>query len=143
MNIKGQKIVGSLDFLSEISKLREFMDTEIYINRINDINIRLLPKLTITLEECQKLDKILQDKINNLFERLKEIWLGKGLSQLEKNIRNLNELQLKEYENLKDIHTQLSKNKFDLETDKKHNDILLKNISGYIKKINFKTVINK
>lgn len=69
MNIKGQKIVGSLDFLSEISKLREFMDTEIYINRINDINIRLLPKLTITLEECQKLDKILlQDKINNLFE---------------------------------------------------------------------------
>ena len=119
------------------------MDTEIYINRINDINIRLLPKLTITLEECQKLDKILQDKINNLFERLKEIWLGKGLSQLEKNIRNLNELQLKEYENLKDIHTQLSKNKFDLETDKKHNDILLKNISGYIKKINFKTVINK
>lgn len=137
MSVKGAMISGTLDFMGQITKLKEIIDTKVYVEKITSLNSRILPLLQATIPDCQKLIYELEQHVEKLKTDLVDIWTHKGLKELTQaaNSKNLSEEDKDRFEKLKKEHGKISDKKSEAEQNLKHSINILKSIERYINNI--------
>lgn len=137
MSVKGTIISGTLDFMVHVIKLKEIIDTEVYIKKIEALNLRILPMLQETKLECQKINYDLTQEIGILKNKLIEIWVDKGLKEYTHahRINTLSEEDESNFEDLKQEHKDISAEKNEEEQKLENSIKILKSIERYISNI--------
>lgn len=137
MSVKGAMISGTLAFMGQITKLKEIVDTKVYVEKITSLNNRILPLLQETIPDCQKLIYELEQHVEKFKSDLVDIWTHKGLKELTQagNYKNLSEEDKGRFEKLKKEHEEISDKKSEAEQKLKHSINILKSIGRYINNI--------
>lgn len=137
MSVKGAMISGTLAFMGHITKLKEIVDTKVYVEKITSLNNRILPLLQETIPDCQKLIYGLEQHVEKLKSDLVDIWTHKGLKELTQahNSKNISEENKNKFEKLKEEHGKISDKKNEAEQKLRHSINILKSIERYINNI--------
>lgn len=137
MSVKGAIISGTLDFMGEITKLKEIIDTEVYVKKIESLNLRVLPALQQTIPECKKLNSGLKLDIEKQKSKLVDIWINQGLKEYELiyDYSEISEEDKSKFKDLKEKHIEVTTLKNNLERDLQHSIDILNSINRYIRNI--------
>lgn len=137
MSVKGAMISGTLAFMGQITKLKEIVDTKVYVEKITSLNNRILPLLQETIPDCQKLIYELEQQVEKFKSDLVDIWTQKGLKELTQagSSKNLSEEDKGRFEKLKEEHEKISDKKSEAEQKLNHSINILKSIERYINNI--------
>lgn len=73
MSVKGEKITGALDFISNIMQLKKFFSVDEHVFRIKELNKRLLPMMDSELALIPESKRKLDVSLDRLYQDLKEI----------------------------------------------------------------------
>lgn len=134
ISVKGALISGTLNFIDQITKLKEFIATERYVKRIEGLNLRLLPLLEDSIPNFQKHIAELASKSNKLKDELIDIWNNQGLKELKQKskFKKLELPEANELKRLEEEHRSLSGKKNKIDQEVKHISSLLKTIERYV-----------
>lgn len=73
MSVKGEKITGALDFISNIMQLKKFFSVDEHIRRIKELNKKLLPMMDSELALIPESKRKLDVSLDRLYQDLNEI----------------------------------------------------------------------
>lgn len=144
MDVKAARICGSLDFILEFKSLSSIIDnTEYYIKKIIDINLKMLPILQKTLIESLTLSDEMKKSIDNLYEKISIIYKGSdkklGIEEMRKYKKILEdfefELKYPEFNELNKNYLELIDKKNKIEMDYKNIMTLINKIKFYVNKM--------
>lgn len=137
ISVKGALISGTLNFVDQVIKLKDFIATEYYVKKIEGLNLRLLPLLEDSIPSFQEHISELESKSSSLKEELIDIWNNQGLKELKQKskLNKLEALGINELEKLEEQHASASSKKIRIDQEVKHLMSLLKTIERYIRSI--------
>lgn len=138
MNVKGYMISGLLELIVEIIKLDNIISIEDYLQRIEDLNLKIYPMLEKQVISNKKKEALIISMIGENRRVLTIIWQGykekEGLRSLrDKNRKKeLRDIDYAYYKKLESRHTEISEQIRYLEQDLNNIQKLLSNIIKYI-----------
>ncbi|MBL7668595.1 hypothetical protein I6I86_11715 (plasmid) [Moraxella osloensis] len=140
LEIKAIKICGALGFIGKLTEIDKILETSSYIDRIKDVNKKLLPLLESSLINCQdsldllrEIEDELQQEINLVYNESESPTNLKFL-KIQKERLSPKEF-LETYPNYHEIERKyraLRNNLFENHSDKTKVDTFIKNIEKYI-----------
>lgn len=138
MNVKGYMISGLLELIVEIIKLDNIISIEDYLQRIENLNLKIYPMLEKQVISNKKKEALITSMIGENRRVLTIIWQGykekEGLNSLrDKNRKKeLRDIDYAYYKQLESRHTEISEQIRYLEQDLNNIQKLLSNIIKYI-----------
>lgn len=73
MSVKGEKITGALDFISNIMQLKKFFSVDEHVFRIKELNKELLPMMDSELALIPESKRKLEVSLDELYEQLNRV----------------------------------------------------------------------
>lgn len=144
MNVKAARICGSLDFILEFKSLSHIVDnTEYYIKKIEDINLKMLPILKHSLIESFQLSDEMKKNIDDLYAEISRLYKVSnteiGIEQMRKDKKILNDVEFEskypEFDEINEMYLELIGKKNNIEMDYKNIMILINKIKFYVNKM--------
>ncbi|WP_353161702.1 hypothetical protein [Acinetobacter guillouiae] len=144
MNVKAARVCGALDFILEFKSLSHIVDnTEYYIKKIEDINLKMLPILKHSLIESLQLSDEMQKNIDDLYAEISRLYKGSnteiGIEQMMKDKKILNDVEFEskypEFDEIQEMYLELIRKKNNIEMDYKNIMILINKIKFYVNKM--------